>query len=211
MVTYSCIGCGKALIVGARFCGDCGLETGNHTSSIAKSSTPVAKIEVCPKCGQVDTVAKVSGIVSQKVHQPRGHGDSGYVVTSIDSVPQLKLAEPYEYRPFITLIKVLAVPLFLSIPLDLAVVIPALAGDFTFFMEVFPIVWKIAVIVAIIAMLHHFVRGSRLRSRAVVEAQCWPRRKSGWDKLYYCYRDDLVFVDGRHAPASRMLDFLDGM
>jgi hypothetical protein len=29
-----------------------------------------------------------------------------------------------------------------------------------------------------------------------------------WDKLYYCYRDDVVFSGGYFAPSSRMLEFL---
>jgi hypothetical protein len=219
MVTHFCIECGKPLIAGARFCGNCGLEAGNHAESIVNPSVPIAKLEICPKCGRADEVAKVSGIVSngsrQHVHRRRNHIDSDYhsgtIVTSTGSVSRLKLSEPYKYKPFSIVIKVLGFIIIFPIPLYFVGTAAALSGDFTFFRFVFPVIVAFGAIVATIMIAYYVIRGPGLRAKAISEAKCWPKRKSGWDKLYYCYRDDLIFVNGRSAPASRMLEFLDGM
>lgn len=61
---------------------------------------------------------------------------------------------------------------------------------------------------AIVAIVSYVVRIPKLRRKLVAESRIWSQLKPAWDKLYYCYRDDVVFSGGRSAPSSRMIEFL---
>lgn len=209
MAPHYCIECGMALVGGARFCGQCGREAVDPAQAATQPSAPVTNIRICPQCGQTDKVEKVSGIVATQSRQEKNEwldSDSNRrfraVVTRTQLASQLTLSEPYERGPF--LVKhgwLLAVGfigmLFLYYGL----------GDFFSGNHLVGLLLCIPAALVVVAVVSLKVRD---RGKVEVEAQRWSERKPGWDKLYYCYREDVVFSDGRCAPASRMLEFLDG-
>jgi hypothetical protein len=238
MTTHYCIECGMALIVGARFCGNCGLRPENPAQSATKLSVPVVNSEVCPRCGQVDRVTKVSGIADDEFQRkqlpwPRSYSDhhsqnsdSGHhskttfisdesTVASTVLASRLTLPKPYEYRPFRTVIGCSMALTFLSVPFLFVGILTFIldgTGSVTsqgFIVPVILLVVAVTVVVVVV-IVRDAVQGTKLRGRAAAEARCWPKRKSDWDKLYYCYRDDVVFSGGLSAPSLRMLEFLDG-
>jgi hypothetical protein len=189
MVTPCCIECGATLMTGAPFCENCGLKTGDHFQPIEKPSTLVVKIAVCPQCGQADKVAKVSGIVSAGFRQEeRQWRDRDFnnrfeeIVTSTKLASQLRLAEPYKYRPFHPgCLALVLIPLtFAILALVVSVVISVETRDWEPFHAVVLAIGVIATlivpIVAIIVIIV-IIRGPGLRRKAATEARLWRQRK----------------------------------
>jgi hypothetical protein len=49
------------------------------------------------------------------------------------------------------------------------------------------------------------------KNRVKAEYPIWKRKKAIWGQLYYCHRDDIVFIPGRrmYVPADQTHEFLD--
>jgi hypothetical protein len=225
MATHYCRECtsSTALGAGARFCGNCGLVAAVDP---ALPSAPVAENQTCPQCGQADRVAKVSGIVAAEFRREEYKWyDSDHdrrsrtVVTSTPLASQLKLPEPYKKRPFASMAGIAIVSVM--IVLFFTFVISTLADfismqflnldhlDFQLENQIQRTIFFSAVAVeAIMAIVSYGVRIPKLRRKLVAESRIWSQLKPAWDKLYYCYRDDVVFSGGRSAPSSRMIEFL---
>jgi len=58
------------------------------------------------------------------------------------------------------------------------------------------------------------VRSAPRREKGYRAAEAiWQKRKSQWDDLYYCYRDDIIFLGGKpsqHAKPELMERLLNG-
>lgn len=223
MATHYCRECGTALGAGARFCGNCGLVA---AADPALPSAPVAENQACPQCGQADRVAKVSGIVATKFRRKeheRYDRDrdrrSRTVVTSTQLASQLKLPEPYKKRPFASMVGISIVRVILA--LFATFVISTLVATISMqLLNLSPLDFQLenqiqraiffstVAVEAIVAIVSYVVRIPKLRRKLVAESRIWSQLKPAWDKLYYCYRDDVVFSGGRSAPSSRMIEFL---
>lgn len=223
MTPRYCIACGMALTDGARFCGNCGQEAVDLVQAVARPSVLGVKTRVCPQCGLADKVDKVSGIVAaQSREEQREWRDSDSnrhsrtVPTSTQLVSQLKLPQPYKVKTFPEIIAKSAFTLFFIsfftfvLSMIIGGFIATAQDDFSFPPRFFVPVFIFIVAIEAIIAIPYAAQVRKLRNEAVIEGQRWSQRKPGWDKLYYCYRDDVVFFDGRCAPSSRMLEFLDG-
>lgn len=234
MVTPYCTECGTALGTGARFCGNCGSGTvaSRGSGTVANPSRFAAKSQVCPRCGQSDKVAKASGIVDvgfrreERWRDPRS--GSEIIVTSTPLAARLKLPEPSRERPptqiesvimtGLATIGICAAVLFFNFWLSgMASMISGLLLDLDMFHDsierrlrlIFFSLVAVEAIIAIVVYASRVTQRPGLRRNFNAQVRRWSKRKLVWDKLYYCYRDDCVFVDGLSAPSARMLEFLD--
>lgn len=189
---------------------------------------------VCPKCGQADAVRKVTSLVSAGTvltdtsglglaTSENGGELVGLMGWSISrSVLVAKLSPPRKpARPFgygcIGLFLLTRVGLALFV---LLMVIPAAVCSFPFLITTYrenvllifvPItmvaVVGIVLLYWIIASLWREARSIRENRRDFpVRYQQWERASARWQRLYYCFRDDGVFLDGQTllVPAGQM-------
>lgn len=202
MATHYCTECRTALSVGARFCGNCGLEAvANSDRPAGRSSDPVVNNQACPQCGQADRVAKVSGVVAaeyrREEHRWRDSDSNQRSRTVISSTPlasKLNLPEPVKQGSDLSTVGcATVVVLFVTFVMSglAAGASETLFGlDYRSHDQTWRLFFFSAVAVEIIIVIVSYVvqrpRIRRIRRDAVVEARMWSTRKPGWDKLYYC-------------------------
>ncbi len=161
----------------------------------------------CPQCDQIDAVSKVSGLVSS--------GTASYSQTHLASRLDFPFSPPSQPPPY-------------ESPWGCGyVVFIIFAGFVTFLASLFAgpdplplIIFSVVVfVVLVIIVTNRNVREARNRKESVeaahqrwaVAKQRWERAGMVWHKLYYCSRNDIVFLPPErpgestvYAPASEM-------
>ncbi len=154
----------------------------------------------CPHCGQIDSVRKVSAIVSDGTSSSRytGYGDgigySSHGMMVMDEIINLTgnsqtqlsrlLSPPIEpfYVSFTTMLKH---------PYGIFLIVLGLVG-----LVILPIVWFLGVAFIcgpILVFLSWGYASEKEEKSLVTEMPRWQRAISKWWQLYYCYRCDGVF------------------
>jgi hypothetical protein len=180
----------------------------------------------CPKCHQMDTVQKVSSVVSagtatgtyagptSAVGYSSGNQGgystmSGY--TTLAGTSQTSLAQRLSCPPRPTYKSPWG---FWSICFLIIVGIPALTGTiFSFGSEqvLYGFFWLILVVLVIWYKQHE---ASKRRAKVEAETPRWELAYQRWNELYYCSRNDVVFmprwagVAQACVPTSEMLRLL---
>lgn len=73
------------------------------------------------------------------------------------------------------------------------------------------IVYLVIIALGVAVLITNFYQVKKRKDLAVYARARYDRARPIWDKLYYCYRDDIVFVPGKsneYAPASEMSKLL---
>lgn len=193
----------------------------------------------CPKCGRPDQIQKVSGLYEANTKEwmeRHGTGDDAY--TELHQARTLlgeKLAPPtepgYPSNPLFLyglggVILFIFVSTFCPLPivlfLSLAGIVQALnpSGAILFATGIVCIgIGTLFVIGAVVwagpAVKRHFgrVMASYNQSKAQIdneERPRWQRAMDRWNQLYYCARDETIFIPGENKAIStdKMKDYL---
>jgi hypothetical protein len=169
----------------------------------------------CPQCRQGDSVSKVSTLVSS--------GSAGYEVAQTDLASKLRApsnSPTYQspWRWFSVLFVLVAF---------------SLGGLSAFLVVYFWLLWfpggylynpgavigfHVAAIVlmsiVVITVIYKVNEAKRRKEWVTSIYPRWQRARELWDELYYCARNDIVFLPdrpGAYAPASEMDSFLQDM
>jgi hypothetical protein len=165
----------------------------------------------CPVCGQIDQVQKVSAIVADQTQHVSGAGyDGSYSGTQVSSLAQ-KLKAPNKPRS----------------GCEGDIIFMALGGITFLFFGLFSagnlmshlrstvdVLMFLVSIGAIVLGLVIMVRGRRTHNQRVAQVEMqevpkWRHARERWEALYYCYRDDVVYVPGEASvPVSQMTEYL---
>jgi hypothetical protein len=172
---------------------------------------------ILSNCGQLDSVRKVSAIVSAGTSSGMysGYGDSiGYsahglivmdeiITLSGSSQTQLcRLLSPPKQPNYVSFTTMLKHPY----------------GIFLIFLGFFgliilPILWFIGVafiLGTIWVFLYWALASEKEKTLLITEMPRWQGANSKWQRLYYCYRCDGVYLPGESyiVPSQHMKDFL---
>ena len=187
---------------------------------------------VCPRCGQMDRVEKVTAIVAGQVHSIKGTTYSEQVYVDGDGRRRHETFNvPYSGMQASLLAQNLLPPprprpasfplvlLFSSLLLVL-VLIPCLVGTVLFLTVITPrhtpetIQSAMGVVIAIefvapLAIIHVYMK-KRRAAQIQPEIEVWQQAMERWNQLYFCSRDDVVFVPGENliVPTSQMMDYI---
>lgn len=217
LIELTCPNCGGKLewVAGADqlVCPHCGTELVVAAEEEAITLSPVAEPLKCPKCGKVDRVQKASGIYSSGVSSGRFSGstwawDSDGSFVTLSGHTQTELS------------RLLSPPKKPS-SLDLAGVLLVLLG--LAWCSLFEFVGALSVLLAglgCILMLAGLLGVPliplglmRIQSRSKgfpIEKERWETAMRRWESLYYCARDDGVFVPGEMSliPIGQVQTYL---
>ncbi len=153
----------------------------------------------CPRCGRNDQVRIVSAIVREQTALAAALG------APTEPVPEAPLAPRKASRALVRRAVLSAIGALLSFVLG--------AGGEDFFILTWLVCMVLAVIWGIKARKVHAEARDReveaLASQAAGRA-VWERAMARWQELYYCARDDRVFIPGEHqaVPVAQMHDLL---
>ncbi|HEX9414579.1 MAG TPA: hypothetical protein VF916_13825 [Ktedonobacterales bacterium] len=186
----------------------------------------------CPRCGLVDQVQKVSALVTAGVSTGSGSG-AGYMVGSFGSSGSIATAygrmyqqdshqsllserlsppaEPRLVRAWPAGFTIALIGLFLGVfcSCGIAGLITSLTEEYA------PLVCGVLVALPFVAVAGVLLRTGQQREKRSAEAwqeehEQWEAAIGRWFELYYCWRDDVVFVPGSLSaiPADDMWNFL---
>jgi hypothetical protein len=167
----------------------------------------------CPQCGQIDAVSKVSALVSS--------GTATYSQTNLASRLSFPFSPPSQPDPYESpwgcgYVGCLILAVVLAIVVSY-LVLSVLGGGGVGVQLIIPSVLVFVVLVVIAT--NRTAREARNRKESVeaahqrwaVAKQRWERAGMAWHKLYYCSRNDIVFLPPErpgertiYAPASNM-------
>lgn len=158
---------------------------------------------VCPVCHRNDQVQKVSGVVSA--------GSATYSSTALSNRLQMWSAP----SPDTTVgciagwLLVISILCFAGIPVNLLSVFlgrPFSSGD-----AIAGLIAEVVISIPAITIAMALFSAQRKRNTiAAAQYQQWASARAKWDTLYYCFRDDVVFLpDGAgSAPSSNWASLL---
>jgi hypothetical protein len=149
-------------------------------------------MQLCPSCKLIDKAQKVSAIVS-------GGATNLAQRLSLPSAPSV--VRPGGCSTVLLIVSVVLAIILLGIASSTSRGVPFYQSN-----------WNIAIgvlIFAAIVVIHRIwvTRSAVQQEQALAK---WNQMRSRWDKLYYCHRCDIVYVDGEstHAPPENMLSVL---
>lgn len=157
----------------------------------------------CPICGRIDLVQKASRIIYGETVYGEvcggGEGASVRVHSTSQAVLSSQLVLPELNLVFLDQMRIAGIViLYFAIPW-------ALFGSWVAFYTVWGKYMNIqsAGIVYLPAVfgLLFFLLALILKSKKIaLERQKRERTRAMWERLYYCYRDDIVFASDSHSP-----------
>lgn len=161
----------------------------------------------CPACGQIDAVRKVSAIVSEGTSYSEGSGSAGNTYVTVYSKSQTNLSSrlsiPKLNTYWLDQFRGAGI-VFLCIGIPFGICGSTLFGGWhTLDLNRDLLSFSFAIIGPVL-----FVPAFLLKRRKVARDK--PKREQAyalWECMYYCQRDDLVFVPGspeQHFSSSRM-------
>lgn len=180
----------------------------------------------CPHCGQLDSVRKVSAIVSSGTSSGSytGYGDGiGYSSGGVMIMDELITLTGSSQTQLSSL---LSPPIEPCEPnFELVLVCSALLGLFGFFVTMLGlgdisnntpdatgalILGLICLSIAVLVAVKYFHKSRDEKIRVAREMPVWERAVSKWQHLYYCYRCDGVFLPSLNyiVPTQYMMNFL---
>ncbi len=180
----------------------------------------------CPHCDQIDSVRKVSAIVSDGTSSSRymGYGDGiGYSshgmmvmdqIINLTGGSQTQLSQllsppikPYERNFDLVWLCLILLGLF-----GFLVTISGLANNITHETDTIGafITGLICFSIVALASVAYIHKGKDEKIRFEREMPRWEKAISKWQQLYYCYRCDGVFLPGQNFIVSTqyMMNFL---
>ncbi len=218
-----CPSCGKAIADGSAFCMHCGKATGLAGTSVSSALVLSPDTPVCPKCGQIDAVRKVSSIVSAGtsrgtapatwVGELGGHTVSGTTYketfSSTDLAQRLSIPSEDQVKTYVEG----SIPTLPPSPREMA---------WKAWVEAHPVLkivrlWcRILLIISLVGIpilfLWVWLEYELIKSRLKEDLAAWETQKAQRDRfvqskvsrirakfltdLYYCFRDDVVFLTG---------------
>ena len=226
-IAMSCPNCGGKLNVSPNtttlICQNCGTE---HMVRRQSGSVLLESFARCPQCNRNDRVQKISAILAS-------HHNSGLIqILSPPSRPTLPPQPILVEKPFKSALETITVSSALGLfgLFCIGLVFSGIGNDQGSECLVFPLGIFLC-IVAIVNMYKNLYREPSLRKKGREEynrnlakwkvlAQYqniaideWTRFMQHWDKLYYCSRDDCVFIPNTNtfAPSSSMIEYLKKM
>lgn len=186
--------------------------------------TPGQQSLACPRCGQLDQVRKVSSIASD--HRLAAPPNPLAAVQGYD--PGLVGTSTYTavWTILLTVVSLLVVCLGLSFLLGALGIDGPRPSDqgrnqLLVLLAVLIVGWGAVCLFGVAMIRGRMRRAGRQRQKAIeqVKAQAqtrvpaWEQAMATWHQLYYCGRDDLVFVPGKPdtlVPAEHMERILSG-
>jgi hypothetical protein len=145
----------------------------------------------CPRCDMIDDVQKASGMPSGQLSPP--------------AQPQLERASNANATIAVGGLALIVLCAFLP-----AIVLAGLANQTGIVVAGLLVALAISALAMTVPALQ--ARASDERAKAVwqVEHTRWEAAMEKWDELYYCWRDDVVFIPGSPSavPAASMWDIL---
>lgn len=145
----------------------------------------------CPKCGRIDRVQKVTAVVAAGISTGLG-GSRSVVMSQRLAPPERPVARSPWGRLFLVLIVAAA-----ALGLGAALRPAAFASP-----HVWAPAWLVFFVPAGLALLWRIAGGARRRARIHKERAYWEVAIGRWYDLYYCGRDDGVYLPGRSDLVS---------
>ncbi len=229
-----CTNCGSTVTLEAKFCPECGqavaktsmtevvqrIEPVQKTTHIDPQSHAKSSPLACPICDRDDQVMKVTAIVSGQTHEIRGGSYS--TQTYVDS--KGKKQNESHYVPFSgTQQSILAEEMsppskpnagwntcgLISLALGIwfgiwLILIGGFASGNT--MPGFVLIG----IGFVVYLTTESSRQEKVNQVQQTEIPIWENAIQRWSQLYYCYRDDIVFIPGEDEaiPKSRLTAYI---
>lgn len=213
----TCSGCGGNFDDTFQFCPYCGKakpitqEPVKTDASIGESHSPMD----CPKCHRVDSVSKVSAIVQGGIHQIKGQFNTGASYESYHGTQwsdlALRLAPPTKPRPatpfadltwWIIGVTIVSAPGIFCI---LTAIAPAIANEQKMTLVERLITLVVGLFIVIIPVTFFVLWLSKKNSRDAKDLEAmaqWEYSIRRWDQLYYCSRDDCLFIPTENYATS---------
>lgn len=208
-----CSNCGQELSPNAKFCSRCGAKLQNGTMNERQYKKHEQVSVDCPKCNLHDRIEKVTSIVKSHTRtREQTEWATGYytdkngkeqsysyprsydVVEATDLAKRLTPPEPPQEKTFSSCLLILGgVLLFFSI---LTLVLAIEFGvnetnDWSRIGELIPVLIPLGMgILVFVAKRKHDKNETK---RVASEMLLWEDAIKKWNRLYYCYRDDIVF------------------
>ncbi len=230
-----CEGCGKSFETEFRFCSNCGRavpEPNIGTNSVPTNQSMIA----CPKCHSDAQVVKVSAILQRDIHTVESRvpltdvhtSSSGKVEsytywrnvssTQISSLAQMLLPPPppvkINFGYFQTIVAAVlgGLAVLCCFPLLASSFIRGIVSSgqnsFSRPESIFGLACLIVTAIFILWLCYYYV------SKDVKYKKDYPSHRKKWeeamlrhDQLYYCFRDDCIFIPGENtftAPSNMM-------
>lgn len=228
-ITMSCPSCGGSLRISPNtptlICQHCGTE---HIIRREAGSILLESFARCPQCSRNDKVQKVSAILASQTNTVRG-------VTYESSTLALKLSPPPEpintipaqpvlvHKEVDVTYNVMAASIIGLFGLGVLILL-IFAGEFNCYLGIIGIsLIAIAAYTARNTILEPLRKKQRIEDhnrdmnnwKKLVQnrelaVQIWANEVEIWNQLYYCARDDCVFILGesKFAPSSKMTEYL---
>lgn len=227
--TIPCNRCGAQNEASQRFCGKCGASLQMPAQSVATpprpqpapQTSPAHAANVCPKCQQMDRVAKVSAIVragtssgsySGTVTTFGNNNDDSIGWTSLSGSSTTRLAQqlqaPVSPGGCSYTLSYIFAALFVAQALFL------LFSGFSSSSSTSSVLFGVVVIGGLFCLmaLGLFALGRKLkRKRDEVDVPQWQAAQAKWHRSYYCERCDVVFQAGANpdpAPIDHFQAYL---
>jgi len=232
LITLTCPSCGGKLQVGKNTlvlkCQHCGIEHLVHRSGDVISLESFAR---CPKCGRNDRVEKVTSVI-------RSQSSVSSLIHSLSppKKPNIKYPRviPLEKRNLVFIFgTILIIPfgflffscLFCGVLFDID-----REETFLFSSELGTlIILSLPMIIGIILIIIYFagrektkeINDKIMKQNVIEKESCekenqrlqreWQLALDIWEKLYYCYRDDVIFLPDKadYGTADKMNEFID--
>jgi hypothetical protein len=165
----------------------------------------------CPVCGQIDQVQKVSAIVAGQTQHVSGVGyDGSYSGTQVSTLAR-KLEAPHQPSPGIQgkLIwmswAVLGI-FFGSVAIGSCNTLVSSATQDPVGIYVYGSLFLLALVACIYGVRKQNASNADFERTKLPQ---WKHKMKRWNQLYYCYRDDVVYIPGEASvPVSRMMEYL---
>lgn len=159
----------------------------------------------CPKCGHDDQVQKVSSVITSQTWT--GRDSDGDIMTRISELGKtLKASEPKEPRGYKTVLMLyicLIVPVFAC-----AFAIPSPDRDIVGTIILMAIIFAFSIYLCFRA--YRYWQADVKQGGHQTKLDDWARANSRWNNLYYCARDESIFVPGdeTYSSLSQIRDYL---
>ena len=208
-----CSNCGQTLNTDAKFCSRCGAKIQNGILNERQYKKHEQASVICPKCKLDDRIEKVTSIVKSHT-RTREHTEwlTGYytdkngkeqsysyprsydVVEATDLAKRLTPPQPPQVKSFSSCLLILGgVLLFFSIltivfALEFGVI---KSNEWSLIGELIPVLIPLGL--GVLVFVAKRAHDKRETERVAREILLWEDAIKKWNRLYYCYRDDIVF------------------
>jgi hypothetical protein len=158
----------------------------------------------CPRCAQSDQIRKVSTIVREGTAS--GTTSYGSVATRTNLAAQLTMPGPLQMNR--------SLGSEIGCGIGVAFILWVIVGSIFAVLKLIPLAAILDVLLAI-GLIRWIIVSSRRfadeKAQIAAQNRLYPGMEHAWNRLYYCFRDDIVFFDNDplgNAPASEMVRLL---